>query len=354
MLTYKQKKNNYIKAVLFEKPETIPVTFHINDACWHHYDQNDLFDLMEAHSFLFPGYKRPEGVYVPEYDDVAKKDAPYTDDFGCVWQTTDDGIVGTVTGHPLESWDAFDSYRAPDPERCMGIGPVDWNKEKDIIEKKKENGECAIASLRHGHTFLQLCDLRGYQNLLFDMMDEDANLLKLIEIVYEFNAYIVDKYLEIGADQICYPEDLGMQKGPMISPELFERFIFPSYKKLMKKSQSLGKIVHMHSDGDIRLLVDYLMYGGVQVLNLQDQTNGIEWIKEKVKGRTCIELDIDRSFITKTGTPKEIDDYIRMVVSELGSRDGGLMMIYGLYPGIPIENVAALMDAFEKYLAYYS
>ena len=30
------------------------------------------------------------------------------------------------------------------------------------------------------------------------------------------------------------------------------------------------------------------------------------------------------------------------------------MMIYGLYPGVPLENVRALMDAMEKYAAYYA
>ena len=36
-------------------------------------------------------------------------------------------------------------------------------------------------------------------------------------------------------------------------------------------------------------------------------------------------------------------------VEKLNSPDGGLMMVYGMYPGIPIENANALMNAFEKY-----
>jgi hypothetical protein len=32
----------------------------------------------------------------------------------------------------------------------------------------------------------------------------------------------------------------------------------------------------------------------------------------------------------------------------------GLMMIYGLYPGVPIENIRALMQAMEKYMGYYA
>ena len=33
---------------------------------------------------------------------------------------------------------------------------------------------------------------------------------------------------------------------------------------------------------------------------------------------------------------------------------GGLCMIYGLYAGVPMENVKAVMDAMEKYAFYHA
>lgn len=41
-------------------------------------------------------------------------------------------------------------------------------------------------------------------------------------------------------------------------------------------------------------------------------------------------------------------------VEKIGSREGGLMMIYGLYPGVPLANVKALMDTMEQYAGYCS
>ena len=96
------------------------------------------------------------------------------------------------------------------------------------------------------------------------------------------------------------------------------------------------------------------MAGGVQVLNLQDRVNGIDWIRRRFKGRICIDLDIDRQSVTRFGTPRDIERLIRDEVRALGSREGGLMMIYGLYPGVPLANVAALMDAMERYATYYA
>ena len=110
----------------------------------------------------------------------------------------------------------------------------------------------------------------------------------------------------------------------------------------------------MHSDGDIRDLADDLIDSGVEVINLQDLVNGIDWIANRFRGKICVELDIDRQRITPYGTPAEIDALIRKEVSTIATPQGGLCMIYGLYPGVPLKNVAALMDAMERYMFYYS
>jgi uroporphyrinogen-III decarboxylase len=170
----------------------------------------------------------------------------------------------------------------------------------------------------------------------------------------DFNLAIVEKYIRLGAEWMSYPEDLGMQTGPMLSPRHFKKYIQPSYQRLMRPALESGCIVHMHSDGDIRLLVDDMLESGVQVINLQDLVNGIDWIAARFAGKVCIDLDIDRQEITFKGRPKDIDALIREEVEKLGRKEGGLMMIYGLYPGVPLENAKALMDAMEKYSGYYT
>jgi uroporphyrinogen-III decarboxylase len=173
-------------------------------------------------------------------------------------------------------------------------------------------------------------------------------------MVETFSMGIVRRYVGLGVAMMCYPEDLGMQSGLMLSPEYFRAYIRDIYEHLIAPAREADCLVHMHSDGDIRDLADELIIAGVDALNLQDLVNGIDWIASRLKGRICIDLDIDRQRITRFGSGEEIDDLIRKEVEELGSPEGGLMMIYGLYPGVPRENVRAVMDAMEKYATYYS
>jgi len=347
------RRENILRAVRFERPETIPMSFHINAACWHAYPEGALQALMAERPFLFPDYDPGEPI-VPHYGPNQRTGQPYTDDWGNVWETTEDGITGTVTGHPLADWDALVTYRPPDPDRSNGLEPIDWDQIGERLRTARAEGRLAAAGLPHGHTFLLLQSLRGYRNLIYDMADDEPRLRTLIEMVEVFNLALVQRYVDLGAEWIGYPEDLGMQVGPMLSPEHFRRYIQPVYQRLMEPARQAGNIVHMHSDGDVRVLVDDLIAGGVEVINLQDLVNGIEWIASRFAGKTCVELDVDRQSVTRFGTPAQIETLIREEVSRLGRVEGGLMMVYGLYPGVPLENVRALMDAMTRYAGFYA
>lgn len=344
---------NTLRAIRFERPEFIPMIFWINPACWHHYPHEALLELMAGHPLLFPDFNT-QNISVPEPAPWERAGNPYTDTWGCVWETTDDGITGSVTQHPLSDWGALQSYAPPDPAQTNGMSAIDWSLIEDKILKAKEQGKYGVGSLEHGHAFMRLSYLRGYENLLLDMADGEKRLWQLIEIVESFSQEIVQRYIDNGAAMMRYPEDLGMQLGPMLSPEQFRTYIKPVYERLMEPARNSGCLVHMHSDGDIRALSDDLIVSGVDALNLQDLVNGLDWIAANIKGRLCIDLDIDRQQITRFGTPEQIDELIRSEVQMLGSPEGGLMMIYGLYPGVPLENVRAIADAMEKYATFCS
>jgi uroporphyrinogen decarboxylase len=343
-------KENILRSIRFEKPESIPMVFHINAACWTHYDTEALLDLVNSHRYLFP-----VGCDVsPTFALNARANAPYTDPWKCVWTTTEDGITGSVHEHPLASWDSFEGYTAPDPEHTEGTFPINWEDVAADVRAARATEKIVWGSLPHGHMFLRVQDIRGYENFIFDMMDEEPRILRLLDMVETFNSGTIDRWLKLNPDVFSFPEDLGMQVGPMIPPDLFRKYIKPSYARLMKKAQDAGALIEMHSDGDIRTLADDLVDAGVQAINLQDLVNGIDWIAARFKGKTCVHLDIDRQQITPFGSPESIDRLVREEVSKIGTPQGGLMMIYGLYPGIPLKNVKALMDAMERYAGYYS
>lgn len=341
-------RENTLRAARFERPDTIPMGFHINPACWDFYPPAALQALMADHPFLFPDFDA-NSPPTPSLDPNQHAAAPYTDDWACVWETSQTGITGAVTGHPLAEWADFASFTAPDPAHSDGLGPLDWAQVRRDFQQRRQTGQLTQANLQHGHTFLRLQDLRGYVNLMFDMADQNPQLINLLHMVEDFNRALVRRYIDLGVEWLGYPDDLGMQHGPMIAPPHFRQYIKPSYQRLIQPARDAGCVIHMHSDGDIRALAEDLLDCSIDVLNIQDQVNGLDWIAANLAGRVCLEIDIDRQAVTRFGTPDQIDAHIHKTTALLGNKQGGLMMIYGLYPGVPLANARAIMDAMTKY-----
>ena len=350
----RRQRVNWIKAATFGRPDHIPVSCGINPSCWNFYPHEALKGLMAEHKLLFPEYEYDAAPFRPEYSPGCRKDKPYIDGWGCKWVTTTDGILGTVHEHPLSDLSRLDTMTIPDPDKHNGFVPIDWPKVENELRDAKEKGFFIVASIPHGHTFLRMCDLCGYENFLMAMADADPRIEQLLEIVCSFNCKVLSHYFEVGVDVTSIGEDLGMQIGPMLSPSQFRKYIKPCYRRYVDLARKHGSIVHMHSDGDLRELVTDMLDAGIDVLNMQDLVNGIEWIASNLKGRCCIDLDIDRQDITINGSPDDIDKLIRKEVEMLGSKEGGLMLLHGVYPPMPLENIKAVMDAMEKYAVYYS
>lgn len=345
---------NRLRAWRFQRPAWIPIASGFGELVWNSYDPDALEDLLRTHPILFPDYEPGAARALATRRTDLTAGAPYIDGWGCVWITNYTGMVGQVTRRPLEDWAGLDSLVPPDPEVSDGYLPVDWPALCTSVSEARGRGDVVILSLPHGHTFLRLQDLRGAQNLMLDMMDDEPRLRQLVAIVEGFNLQLVRRFLELRPDVIGIPEDLGAQKSLVISPQLFRQYIKPSYLRMTRVIKQQGVLVHLHSDGYIMEILDDLFDVGVDILNLQDLVNGIDDIARYVKGRVAIDLDIDRQNVTVHGSPQDIDDLIHESVAKLGSPLGGLSLTYQPWPPTPIENMRAVYDALEKYCTYYS
>lgn len=76
-------RNNLRRRVFFERPDYIPMVFHINPACWNSYSAGALEELMADHPFLFPGFDPAAGPVVPAYEPNQVSGRPFVDDWGC-------------------------------------------------------------------------------------------------------------------------------------------------------------------------------------------------------------------------------------------------------------------------------
>ncbi|MCP4642528.1 MAG: hypothetical protein GY851_18935 [bacterium] len=346
-------RENYLRNASFETPERMPMNISISNASWDQW-RDEMEDVVARHLRIWPGFMKGQRDWDTfDFGPAHTVGVPFTDSWGCTWETSVNGIEGVVTKAPLESWGNWDQWQAPDPLQTGDRGPADWDAARKGIVDARARGDLAEGGLPHGFFFMRLTYVRGFENMMLDMAVEDPMLWKLIDAIYEHNRAIVDQYVGMGIDLFSIGEDLGTQTASIISPDMFRKYCRPSYDKLIKPFTEQGCHVMQHSDGYIMDLIDDLIMAGVTIINPQDLCNGIDDLRREFKGKVCIRLDVDRQTIVPYGTPAEIHDLVEEEVRTLGSRKGGLEMICGIYPPTSPENVDALASAFEEFETFW-
>jgi len=114
----------------------------------------------------------------------------------------------------------------------------------------------------------------GIHNSFMDFQDTMVNLLqkpefmtRLIKKLAEMSLDAVEMLLDRGVDIINVCDDLGNADGLLMSPELFREFFLPWYDELTRRVHERGAFIHLHSHGNIALLLPDLAAIGIDIIN---------------------------------------------------------------------------------------
>jgi len=342
-------RDNFIRTLTFRNPQWLIADLWITQAVWAVYKEK-LEEVVLRHPAAFR-YKKGQVDYKNLEFSTEKLDDNYRiDPYGCKWHYPLRYLDGVCIGHPLEDIAALDGYKPPEPP-VKELTDAEWIEEKKKVQAEKDAGRIVSGGTEHGFLFLRHTYLRGFDNALMDYADEDMHpaLRKIYNIIYEYNKKIVDFHIARGSDMMYFAEDLGTQNGTIMGPKVFRDWVKPVYAALMQPCKKAGLFVGLHSDGKTLDILEDQIEAGVDMVNPQDLLNGIDNLRRQIKGRACIQLDIDRQSVLPFGTPKDVDDLIHEEIEKLGSPEGGLTFVCGIYPGTPLENIEALAAALEKY-----
>ena len=353
-----EARENYLRTVEFRDPEWIPCRISFLRQVWRKHRER-LVDLILRHPAIFPNYQTGDADF--DFLGVQYRGNLEIDEWKCTWRYIEDGMTGQVVGHPMDDWSKLAPYQPPDYPLW---GPPDgggrpikrsWSKVAKALKEARREGRLACGSVPHGFMFMRLQFLRGYKNVMMDFAREDPRLQDLIDLVLERNLRLIDKWLDLGPlDVVNFGDDLGTQDRLPVKPDAFRKYMIPAYRQMFSRVRDAGTHVHLHSDGYFMEVMGDLIDSGVTILNPQDGIHGIDNLKREIKGKVCIDLDIDRQQLLPRGNPDAIMEHIRNAVEELGSQEGGLMLLAGVGQDVPLQNVEALCRAMERYRSYWS
>jgi uroporphyrinogen decarboxylase len=152
-------------------------------------------------------------------------------------------------------------------------------------------------------------------------------------------------------DIILFGDDLGMQTGPMISPQMYCEFFKPRHAVLWNRAKQLADVkVMLHCCGGVRELLAHLIEAGLDAINpVQISCRGMDAAELKAEFGKDITFwggGCDTRDILSNGTPEQVAAHVKRQVDVL--RPGGgfvFQQVHNILANVPPANIVAMFDA---------
>ena len=200
--------------------------------------------------------------------------------------------------------------------------------------------------------------LRGYAEFMMDLVANPPLAHALLEILTEAYIRRYDRLLgRIGPhiQVVLVNDDLGTQRGPMISHDCYREMIWPYQRRLFQFiKQKSGAFVLFHSCGAVRRFIPSLIEAGVDALNpvqlTAAQMDTRELKRDFGRDLTFWGGGCDTQRVLRSGSKREIQEEVRRRVGDLAPGGGFVFtQVHNIQPDVPPENVVAMLEAFERF-----
>ncbi len=261
-------------------------------------------------------------------------------------------FYGEPLNHPLEG-----KYTIRDLEEYPWPDPA-WAEVSHIRETAEAWGSrYAILGGEWSPFWHDAIDLTGMENLYFLMYDNPGYVDMLFGKINGYYLAATDAAFQTAGDLIdihFVGNDFGGQTGPLLGPDLFDRFIKPHIARHAELAHRYGKKMMLHCCGGFRELIPSLIDAGVDGLHaLQPDCRGMDGkeLKEKFGKQIVLNGGIDSRACLIQGTPEMVREKTREILDIMvpgGGHIAGASHDY-ILPETPVENVAAMYDEIISY-----
>lgn len=201
--------------------------------------------------------------------------------FGCRVEDGGGNSVPGIVSHPLADECLPNSLAIPSP------GP--GNRLQILADAVAQvvaavGGEVWVYGCMSG-PFSQAVELRGFENLIVDMLTDPAQVQALLDKTTELSLQQAARLVRAGGGAYIY-ESWGTL--PLITPEIFADYVVPANKRVIDSLRGAGTpppAVIM--GGDTAKLMDFFIEAGTSLV-VADYNTDFDFMREKTTGRQMV------------------------------------------------------------------
>ena len=275
----------------------------------------------------------------------------YQDEWGTTYQQ--DAEVSwpadAPIAYPLTGRDDWKDYRAPDPSL-----PSRLNEVKSALKVANETETAVFGCVRGPFTPAWL--LLGIDAFSLLLYDDPEFVDEVLATCADFFIEGGRRLIEAGVDGITFADDYGGVNGPFLSPALFAKHIIPPLSRMVGCFRQMGVPVMMHSDGNIRPLLDAITAEtAINAYHPVERGAGMDLkeVKQTFGQKTCLIGNVDNKTTLVTGTVDDVRAEAIECIRTAGPGGGYILASdHSLKDDMPNENIFALYETGRRYGEY--
>jgi uroporphyrinogen decarboxylase len=225
----------------------------------------------------------------------------------------------------------------------------DWDYSK-ILAGLDSAGEKATWSRSRGY-FQTAQLMRGVEKFLIDLSIQPEFACHILDKIMEFVYEDARLTIEAGKGRftfIEYNDDIATQRGLLISPAMWRKYIKPGMKAFCDMVHKHGVLVKYHSCGSVYDVIPDLIEIGVDILNpIQPLAKNMDpfKLKKEFGDDLCFHGGIDIQQLLPLGTKEEVKDYVTRMIEIVG-KDGGYILAgsHTIQNDARIENIVSMIE----------
>lgn len=201
--------------------------------------------------------------------------------------------------------------------------------------------------------------IRGVERILSDMILEpevaDAIFAGIRRFYLEYAERIFDA-ANGKIDIILTGDDFGTQNGPIVSPQMWERFLGKGFADYAALAKSSGARVMHHTCGSVKPIIPLMIDRGLDVLqSIQPEASDMEpgELKRQFGNRLAFHGGISIQRTLPFGTPEDVSREVEDRMKTLGGGGGYILCTsHNIQADTPLENLDALLEAYRRHGTY--
>ncbi len=191
--------------------------------------------------------------------------------------------------------------------------------------------------------------VEDYMQFSIDLYEHPERLHEKSRALMDYALQRAGDLVDAGCELIIVPDDIAYNQGPFMSPEKMDEFVFDYLRELVDFVKAQGLPIILHSDGDLRKLLDRIMDLGFDGLQSIDPIAGMDLaeIKALTAGRMALMGNVDCGAL-HAGPVEKVRESARYALDH-GPRDGGFIYSSSntIFEGVPLAHYEAMLDVFR-------